>query len=111
MNDECEEESSLPPNVLLNDESLLDAVHPAENDASSSNIKLSSITLACMLAFGTYERKVQASDKLMDEKCSTYLDKVWNFFDAYCSSREFYVNTVFLYLNKIFIFIRVEVNF
>uniref|UniRef100_A0A183E7W3 Uncharacterized protein n=1 Tax=Gongylonema pulchrum TaxID=637853 RepID=A0A183E7W3_9BILA len=67
----------MPPNVSLRDDSLLENV-ALESDTSSSNnsSKLSPISLACMLAAGVIERKIQSSDELLNEKCASYLDEV-----------------------------------
>uniref|UniRef100_A0A1I7VM46 TPR_REGION domain-containing protein n=1 Tax=Loa loa TaxID=7209 RepID=A0A1I7VM46_LOALO len=63
--DAPENDSTLPPNVLLHDDSLLENVLVAEVDASASRTKLSSLSLACMLASGVLERKIQSTEDLI----------------------------------------------
>ncbi|KAK6101347.1 TPR repeat family protein [Brugia pahangi] len=74
--DTRENDSTLPPNVLLHDDSLLENVCVAEIDLSTSRAKLSALTLACMLASGVLERKIQSTGDLVAEKCCSLLDEI-----------------------------------
>ncbi|VDO30343.1 unnamed protein product, partial [Brugia timori] len=74
--DTRENDSTLPPNVLLHDDSLLENVRVAEMDLSTSRAKLSALTLACMLASGVLERKIQSTGDLVAEKCCSLLDEI-----------------------------------
>uniref|UniRef100_A0AAF5PQ46 TPR_REGION domain-containing protein n=2 Tax=Wuchereria bancrofti TaxID=6293 RepID=A0AAF5PQ46_WUCBA len=74
--DARENESAVPPNVLLHDDSLLENVHAAEMDVSTSHAKLSALSLACMLASGVLERKIQSTEDLVVEKCCSLLDEI-----------------------------------
>lgn len=74
-----ENESTLPQNVLLHDDALLENVCFAEMDASTSSAKLPAICLACMLASSVLERKIQSTEDLVIEKCCSYLDEVFYF--------------------------------
>ncbi|VDO37824.1 unnamed protein product, partial [Onchocerca flexuosa] len=74
--DASENDSTLPPNVLLHDDSLLENVYIAETDASIDRTKLSALSLACMLASGVLERKIQSAEDLVIEKCCSYLDEI-----------------------------------
>ncbi|KAL4002330.1 TPR repeat family protein [Acanthocheilonema viteae] len=69
-------DSNLPLNVLLHDDSLLENVYVAEVDASTSPAKLSALGLACMLASGVLERKIHSIEDLLIEKCCSYLDEI-----------------------------------
>lgn len=77
--DTPENDSTVPPNVLLHDDSLLENVCIAEGDASTSRAKLSALSLACMLASAVLERKIQSTEDLVIEKCCSYLDEVFYF--------------------------------
>ncbi|CAG9530551.1 unnamed protein product, partial [Cercopithifilaria johnstoni] len=74
--DASENDCTLPLNVLLHDDSLLENVCVAEVDGSTSCAKLSGLSLACMLASGVLERKTQSTEDLVIEKCCSYLDEI-----------------------------------
>uniref|UniRef100_A0A915PPA7 Transcription initiation factor TFIID subunit 12 n=1 Tax=Setaria digitata TaxID=48799 RepID=A0A915PPA7_9BILA len=74
--DVSEDESTLPPNVLLHDDSLLETVCTAATDSSSRCPKLPALSLACILAYGVLERKIQSTDDTVIEKCCSYIDEV-----------------------------------
>uniref|UniRef100_A0A8R1U1P4 TPR_REGION domain-containing protein n=1 Tax=Onchocerca volvulus TaxID=6282 RepID=A0A8R1U1P4_ONCVO len=74
--DAFENDGTLPPNILLHDNSLLENVCIAETDASTDRAKLSALSLACMLASGVLERKIQSAEDLVIEKSCSYLDEI-----------------------------------
>uniref|UniRef100_A0A0R3S0Z9 TPR_REGION domain-containing protein n=1 Tax=Elaeophora elaphi TaxID=1147741 RepID=A0A0R3S0Z9_9BILA len=74
--DELENDSTLPLNVLLRDDALLENICFAETDASTCSAKLSALSLACMLASGMLERKMQSTEDLVIEKCCSYLNEI-----------------------------------
>ncbi|MCP9259103.1 hypothetical protein DINM_002075 [Dirofilaria immitis] len=74
--DTSEKDSTLPPNILLHDDSLLENICIAETDTSNGHTKLSALSLACMLASGVFERKIQSIENLVIEKCCSYLNEI-----------------------------------